>query len=342
MTERRIAAILYADVVGFSHLMEADEDATRERLLAYRKVFAELAEAHGGRVVDMTGDSILSEFPCVQYCVECAVAFQIEIGEKNTDIISRQRMNFRVGINVGDIIGNGINIYGDAVNIAARIQELASPGGICVSHIVRDLAEEKVSVGFKFKREQKVKNKTHPVRIYSILLNTSGPLSKDKVKVSPALSLSLKPTLAVQPFDYIGDNKSHRFLTEGLAEDIITDISRFRTIAVIAKTTSFAYREMAASPKRYLNELGAQYLLGGSLRSIGDQVCITVQLVECESESQIWADRYTLTPDETYAVGSGVVSRIVSMLETHLVQERLVTTHNVPAKVYKAYDFWLR
>jgi TolB-like protein len=322
--------------------MEADEETTRERLLEYRQIFAELTEAHGGRVVDMTGDSILAEFSCVQYCVECAVTFQVKLGEKNADIVSKQRMNFRVGINLGDIIGNGINIYGDAVNVAARIQEQSAPGGICVSHHVCDLVEDKVSMGFKFKREQKVKNKTQPVRIYSILMDASGPVSKDVVKVSPALSLSLKPTLAIQPFDYIGGNKEHRYLTDGLAEDIITDISRFRTIAVIAKTTSFAYKEMAASPKRYFNELGAQYLLEGSLRSGGEQITITVQLVECESESQIWADRYTLSADETYSVGSNVVSRIVSMLETHLVQDRLVTTHNAPSKVYKAYDFWLR
>ena len=342
MTERRLAAILYADVVGFSRLMEADEETTRERLLKYRQIFAELTDAHGGRVVDMTGDSILAEFSCVQYCVECAVTFQIKLGEKNADIDSKKRMNFRVGINLGDIIGNGINIYGDAVNVAARIQELSAPGGICVSHHVRDLVEDKVSVGFKFKREQKVKNKNQPVRIYSILLDASDTVSQDEVKVSPALSLSLKPTLAIQPFDYIGDNKEHRYITDGLAEDIITDISRFRTIAVIAKTTSFAYKEMAASPKRYFNELGAQYLLEGSLRSVGGQMTITVQLVECESESQIWADRYTLTTGEAYTIGSSVVSRIVSMLETHLIQDRLVTTHNAPAKVYKAYDFWLR
>ena len=339
---RRLIAIFYADVVGFSLMMETDEDATQQRLLDYRQIFTGLAEEFGGRVVDMTGDSILAEFSCVQYCVECAVAFQLKLGVKNAELDSKQRMNFRVGINLGDIIDNGVNIFGDAVNVAARIQELASPGGICVSSVVRDLVEEKVSVGFRFEREQKVKNKIHPIRIFRILLNASDSLSKTEVKVSPALSLPLKPTLAVQPFDYIGDNEEHRYLNDGLTEDIITDISRFRTIHVIAKTTSFSYKEMSASPKRYFNELGAQYLLMGSVRSMGDQICITVQLVECEGESQIWADRYTITTDEGYSVGSVVVSRIVSTLETHLVQDRLVATHHAPTKVYKAYDFWLR
>lgn len=339
---RRLIAIFYADVVGFSRMMETDEDATQQRLLDYRQVFTELAETFSGRVVDMTGDSILAEFSCVQYCVECAVAFQLNIGEKNAKLEAEKRMNFRVGINLGDVIGNGANIYGDSINVAARIQELASPGGICVSNAVRDLAEERVSVGFKFKREQKVKNKSRPIRIFSVLLSASDIVSQTKVKVSPALSLTLKPTLAVQPFNYIGENREHQYLNNGLAEDIITDISRFRTIHVIAKTTSFAYKEMLASPKRYFNELGAQYLLEGSVRSVGEQICITVQLVECESESQIWADRYTIKTDEAYSVGSGVVSRIVSMLETHMIQDRLVTTQHAPTKVYKAYDFWLR
>jgi TolB-like protein/Flp pilus assembly protein TadD len=341
-TNRRLSAIFYADVVGFSMLMETDEDATHQRLLDYRQIFTELAKVFGGRVVDMAGDSILAEFSCVQYCVECAVAFQLKLCEKNGELDAKQRMNFRVGINLGDIISNGVNLYGDAVNVATRIQELASPGGICTSSVVRDLVEEKVSVGFKFKREQKVKNKIRPVRIFSVLLNASDSVSKTEVKVSPALSLTLKPTLAVQPFDYIGSNEEHRYLNDGLAEDIITDISRFRTIHVIAKTTSFSYKEMSASPKRYFNELGAQYLLMGSVRSMGDRISITIQLVECESESQIWADRYTITTDEAYSVGSVVVSRIVSMLETHMVQDRLVTTHHAPTKVYKAYDFWLR
>ena len=249
---RRLIAIFYADVVGFSLMMETDEDATQQRLLDYRQIFTGLAEEFGGRVVDMTGDSILAEFSCVQYCVECAVAFQLKLGVKNAELDSKQRMNFRVGINLGDIIDNGVNIFGDAVNVAARIQELASPGGICVSSVVRDLVEEKVSVGFRFEREQKVKNKIHPIRIFRILLNASDSLSKTEVKVSPALSLPLKPTLAVQPFDYIGDNEEHRYLNDGLTEDIITDISRFRTIHVIAKTTSFPTRRCRQALKDIL------------------------------------------------------------------------------------------
>jgi class 3 adenylate cyclase/tetratricopeptide (TPR) repeat protein len=342
-TSRRLSAIFFADVVGFSRLMEADEDTTQKQLMDYRQIFSDLVGAFGGRVVDMAGDSILAEFSCVQSCVECAVSFQVKLGEKNAKLSAKQRMNYRVGINLGDVIGNGSNnIYGDAINTAARIQELASPGGICVSSMVRDIVEDKVSVGFKFKREQKVKNKARPVRIFSVLLAAKDTLSQDEVKVSPGLALSLKPTIAVQPFDYIGANEEHRYLSDGLAEDILTDISRFRTIQVIAKTTCFAYKEMNASPKRFFNELGAQYLLEGSLRTMGDRINITVQLVECESESQIWADRHTLNADEADLVGNSVVSRIVSMLETHMVQDRLVATHNAPTKVYKAYDYWLR
>ena len=290
----------------------------------------------------MTGDSILAEFACVQYCVECAVAFQLKLGEKNAKLEAKQRMNFRVGINLGDVICDGAKIYGDALNTAVRIQELASPGGICVSSIIRDLVEEKVSFGFKFKREQKVKNKTQPIRIFSVLLKAPDSVPKTEVKVSPALTLTQKPILAVQPFDYIGDNEEHRYLNDGLMEDIVTDICRFRTIHLIAKTTSHSYKEMAASPKRYFNELGAQYLLMGGVRSMGEQICITAQLVECEGENQIWADRYTVTTDKGYSVRSLVASRIVSMLESQLIQDRLVATQHAPTKIYKAYDFWLR
>ena len=339
---RRLASIFYADVVGFTRMMEMGETSTQKQLSICREVFTDLAGAYNGRVVDMAGDSILAEFTCVRFCVECAVAFQIRLGELNAELTSKRRMNYRVGITIGDIIGNGSGIYGDAVNTAARIQELASPGGICVSSTVRDLVEDKVAVGFKFKREQKVKNKSRPIRVFSVLLTASESTSKAEVKVSPALALSLKPTLAVLPFDYIGANDEHRFLNDGLIEDIMTDISRFRTIQVIAKTTAFSYKEMQASPKRYYNELGAQYLLVGSVRTMEDQILINVQLIECESESQIWADRYSFKANEAYSVSSGVVSRIVSMLETHLIQDRFVTTHHAPTKVYKAYDFWLR
>ncbi len=341
-TDRRLIAILYADVVGFSLMMAADEDATRKRLLEYCQIFTELAGAFGGRVVDMTGDSILAEFSSVQYCVECSIAFQLQLGKKNAKLDADQRMNFRVGINLGDIIRDGKKIYGDAVNVTARIQELASPGGICVSSIVRDLVEEKVSAGFKFKREQKVKNKTQPIRIFSVLMETCDLIPKVDDKLSPGLMLTQKPILAVQPFDYIGANKEHQYINDWLIEDIITDICRFRTIHLIAKTTSFSYKEMTASPKRYFNELGAQYLLMGGVRSMGAEICITVQLVECEGENQIWADRYTVAPEEGPSVMSLVVSRIVCTLETHLIQNRLVSTQDVPTKVHKAYDFWLR
>ncbi len=341
-TSRRLAAIFHADVVGYSLLMEADEDSTRQRFLAYCQIFAELAEGYGGRVVDTAGDSILAEFSCVQYCVECAIAFQLRLGEKNAKLEATQRMNFRVGINIGDVIGDEVKIYGDAVNAAARIQAIASPGGICVSSVVRELVQGKVSVGFKFKREQRVKNRTRPIRIFSLLLEAYDSAPKSEIKVSPALSLSQKPILAVQPFDYIGANEEHRYLADGIIEDLFTDICRFRTIHLIAKTASRSFKEMAACPKRYFNELGAQYLLMGSVRSIGEQICITVQLVECEGENQIWSDRYIVTPEDDPSVRTFAVSRIASTLETHLNRDRLAATHHAPTEVHKAYDYWLR
>src|SRR6266852_3223458 len=284
--ERRLAAILAADVAGYSRLMGADEEGTLAALKAIRRELGDpkIAE-HRGRIVKTTGDGLLVEFPSVVDAVRCAVELQREMSERNAAIPTERRIEFRIGINLGDIIIEEQDIYGDGVNVAARLEALAEPGGICVSRVVRDQVRDKVDFGFEDLGEQQVKNIARPVRVYRI------PLAETARRRVP-LPLPDKPSLAVLPFQNMTGGAEQDYFVDGIVEEITTAISRLPWLFVIARNSSFTYKGRAVDVKQVARELGVRYVLEGSVRKAGNRVRITGQLIDTITGAHIWADRF--------------------------------------------------
>ena len=286
--ERRLAAILAADVVGYSRLMGMDEAGTLARL---RSVHRDLVDPkitnHKGRIVKTTGDGILIEFPSVVEAVACAVAVQQEMIEHNAATPEGQRIVFRVGINLGDVIVEGDDIYGDGVNIAARLEALAEPGGISVSGVVHDQVWGRLEVEFEDTGEQILKNIARPIRVYRVKTEPAGVL----LSVASALALpDDKPSLAVLPFQNMSGDPEQEYFADGVVEDIITALSRVDWFFVIARNSSFTYKGKAVDIKQVGRELGVRYVLEGSIRKAANRVRITGQLIEAETGRHIWAD----------------------------------------------------
>ena len=293
--ERRLAAILAADVVAYSRLMGQDEAGTLARLRTHRRelINPEIAE-HKGRIVTTTGDGILIEFPNVVEAVACAVAVQRGMAERNAGTPEEQRIVFRVGINLGDIIiGEDSDIHGVGVNVAARLEGIAEPGGICVSGIVHDQVRDKLDLVFDNIGDQALKNIARPVRVYRVRLATAETApSASPVKTPPTLPLPDKPSIAVLPFQNMSGDSEQEYFADGMVEEIITALSRIRWLFVIARNSSFIYKAQAVDVKQVGRELGVSYVLEGSVRKGGNRVRITAQLIDAESGSHLWADRF--------------------------------------------------
>jgi adenylate cyclase len=289
--ERRLAAILAADVAGYSRLMGADEEGTHERLRAlFREVVNPKIKEHHGRVVKNTGDGILVEFASVVNAVRCAVAMQQGMAERNTPVSAENRIAFRIGIHQGDIIVEDGDIFGDGVNVAARLEALAEPGGICVSARVQEDVTGRLDLAFEDLSEQQVKNIARPVRVYRVReTNAENP---PVALVQPALLLPDKPSVAVLPFTNMSTEPEQEFFADGIAEDVITALSRYPSLFVIARNSSFGYKSRTVDVKRIGRELGVRYVLEGSLRKAGNRIRVTAQLVEAESGKHVWAERY--------------------------------------------------
>ena len=277
---RRLAAILAADVAGYSRLMAANELATLHTLNACREVFRQHVTERDGRVVDTAGDSILAVFESVVEAVQCAVLVQAELEDRNSTVAKERRMDFRVGINLGDVIEQEDGtIYGDCVNIAARLESLGAPGGITVSGTVFENTENKLPVAFEFIGEQAVKNIAKPVRAYRVIAETVG---ESEPGASPStdkpLTLPDKPSIAVLPFDNLSDDPDQDYFVDGIAEDLITALSRIRWMFVTARSSSFAYKGKSPDVRQVGQELGVRYVLEGSVRKGGNRVRISAQL----------------------------------------------------------------
>jgi adenylate cyclase len=264
--KRKLTAILSADVEGYSRLMDLDEETTIQTLTAYREAMSNLIQSYRGRVVDATGDNLLAEFVSAVDAVNCAVEIQREFAKRNADLSDDHKMNFRIGVNIGDVVEEGDRIYGDGVNIAARVQGLAEAGGLCISGSVYDNIENKLKYEYDFLGEQKVKNITKPVRVYHVGIEPGerrSSVHKQKFIQSEALELPDKPSIAVLPFDNLSDDPEQVYFVDGIVEDIITELSRFRYILVIARTTSFTYKSKSVDIRQVGRELGS---LHSSLR----------------------------------------------------------------------------
>src|SRR6516162_3006921 len=296
---RRLAAILAADVAGYSRLIGADEGGTLQALKAIR---AELIDptivAHNGRLVKTTGDGLLVEFSSVVDALHCATEVQAGMAERNAAVPTEKRIEFRIGINMGDIVVEDGDIFGDGVNVAARIEGLAEPGGIFVSARVQEDAAGKLDLAFADIGEQQLKNIARPVRAYRVV--TAARPAMPQPSSGPALPD--KPSIAVLPFANMSSDPEQEFLADGIAEDVITALSRYPSLFVIARNSSFTYKGRAVDVKQVGRELGVRYVLEGSLRKSGDRIRVTAQLVEAETGKHVWAERYDRELADIFAV----------------------------------------
>jgi TolB-like protein len=334
---RRLAAILAADVAGYSRLMGADEEGALERLNALRRELLDpkIAE-HRGRLVKTTGDGLLVEFASVVDAMRCAVEVQQAIPERNTGVAADDRIELRIGINLGDVIVEGDDIYGDGVNIAARIEALADPGGVLVSNTVHDHVRDRLPFVFEDLGEQQVKNIARPVRVYRV--RDAAP----KAPAPPALPLPDKPSIAVLPFANMSGDPEQEYFADGMVEEIITALSRIRWLFVIARNSSFTYKGQAVDVKQVGRELGVRYVLEGSVRKAGGRVRITAQLIDATSGAHLWADRFDGSLEDLFDLQDKVAVTVAGVIEPTLQAAETARSAGRPTTDLTAYDLYLR
>jgi adenylate cyclase len=342
--ERRLAAILAADVAGYSRLMGQDEEGTLAALKAIRREVGDpKVKEHHGRIVKTTGDGLLIEFASVVDAVRCAVEVQQAMAERNADVPQARQIAFRVGINLGDVIIEEGDIFGDGVNVAARLEALAEPGGICVSQVVRNQVRDKLDVAFEDLGEQRLKNIARPVHVYRVRPLGSGPSAGETDAVSPpAPPLPEKPSIAVLPFQNMSGDPEQEYFADGMVEEIITALSRIRWLFVIARNSSFTYKGQAADVKRVGRELGVRYVLEGSVRRAGGRVRITAQLIEAETGAHLWADRFDGSLEDVFDLQDKVASSVAGVIEPALHAAETARSAGHPTTDLSAYDAYLR
>lgn len=342
--ERRLSAILAADVVGYSRLMGADEEGTLARLKALRRDLADpKIKEHRGRIVKTMGDGLLLEFSSVVDAVRCAVEVQREMADRNADVAPDHRLEFRMGINVGDIIRDGRDIYGDGVNIAARLEALAEPGGISVSRAVRDQVRDRLALSFYDMGEQQIKNIARPVPVYRILIGKEAVAADVPAgtQAKPRLALPDKPSLAVLPFINMGGDPDQEFVSDGIVEDIITALSHYPSLFVIARNSSFTYKNRAVDVKQVGRELGVRYVLEGSVRKIASRIRVTGQLIEAETGIHVWAERYDRDLSDVFAVQDEIteaVTRAVAPAIADAERQRAIRKSSGSLDAWGAYQ----
>src|SRR6516225_3151375 len=338
--ERRLAAILAVDVAGYSRLMGEDEEGTLAALHAVRRELSDpkIAE-HRGRIVKTTGDGLLVEFASVVDAVRCAVEVQLEMIARNASAPAGRRIEFRMGVNVGDIIIEDGDIFGDGVNIAARLEGLAKPGGICLSAAAHEQVRDRLDLAYDDLGEQQVKNITRPVRTYAVALGAS---SRASLPVGAPLPLPAKPSLAVLPFQNMSGDPEQEYFADGMVEEITTAIARLPWLFVIARNSAFTYKGKAVDVKRVAQELGVRYVLEGSVRKAGNRVRITGQLIDTATGAHIWADRFDGALDDIFDLQDQVASNVAGAIEPKLRQSEIERASRKPAANLTAYDLYLR
>jgi adenylate cyclase len=341
--ERRLAAVLAADVAGYSRLMGADEEGTLRILKAHRQtVFGPQVAGHRGRIVKTTGDGLLVEFGSVVDAVECACAIQAALARHNADVPVERRLEFRIGINLGDVIIDGDDIYGDGVNIAARLEGLAEPGGICVSAAVRDQLRDKRALYFEDLGEHAVKNIARPLRVYRLAAIEGDGTTPDAVSPAPVPALPERPSIAVLPFTNMSGDSEQDYFADGMVEDITTALSRFKELFVIARNSSFVYKGRPVDVQKVARELGVRYVLEGSVRKAGARMRITGQLIDVATRAHLWADRFDGEIEDVFALQDRVTERVVGALLPTLRQAEIERARRKPPASLGAYDHVLR
>jgi adenylate cyclase len=335
---RRLAAILAADIAGYSALMGANEADTVRSLKEHQAVVLPMITEHGGRIIDTAGDGILAEFGSVVNAVECAAAIQKAMMTRNAGVEDGRQMQFRIGINIGDVIHDESRLYGDGVNVTARLEAVAEPGGICISGAAYEQVRNKLSLNVIDLGLQLLKNIAEPVRIYRIATEPS-------VKPAQAqrwLALPDRPSIAVLPFANLSSHPEQEYLVDGIVDDIITELSRFSEIFVISRNSSFQYKGKATDVRQVGCDLGVRYVLEGSVRRGGDRIRISTQLIDAVTGAHRWAERYDRAVEGIFAVQDDVVRTIVAILAAHVRMAEIERTRAKPPSSWQAYDYYLK
>jgi len=315
--ERRLAAVLAADMVGYSRLMEVDETGTLARLKTHRIELIDPAIAKNrGRIIKTTGDGMLVEFHSVVDAVTCAAEVQRRMARRNVDVSPARWIQFRIGINLGDVIVEEDDIFGDGVNVAARLEALAEPGGICVSGAVRDQIGHRLDdIAFEDIGDQSVKNIARPIRVFRVRFESAATTPPERAKdAAVATTISRKPSIAVLPLANMSGDPEQEFFADGLTEDIITELSRFRDLLVISRNSTFVHKGKAVKVQEVGREFGVDYVLEGSVRKAGDRIRVTVQLIDAETDRHVWAERYDRKLEDVFAIQDEMTCAIVAML----------------------------
>jgi adenylate cyclase len=320
---RRLTAILAADVAGYSRLMGADEEGTHERLQAhFQQLINPKIALHNGRIVKTTGDGMLAEFASIVDAMRCAAEIQRAMIDRDGQTPDERRIRFRIGINLGDVIAEGNDIFGDGVNVAARLEALAEPGGICVSGTVHDHIRDRLPYPFDDLGEQSVKNIARPVRVYALCLAAVAALPVSSAPPATSISQSAgapRMSIVVLPFTNMSDDREQQYFADGITEDLTTDLSRIADSFVISRNTAFTYRGKLGDTKQIGRELGVRYVLEGSVRRSGGRVRVNAQLIDAETDAHLWAERFDRDIGDLFALQDEVTSRIAVALKLELV-----------------------
>jgi TolB-like protein len=311
--ERKLTAILCADVFGYSRLMGEDEESTLLTLSSHRKLIDSLIQQHHGRFVNSAGDSVLAEFASVVNAVQCAVEVQATLKAENANLQPERRMEFRIGINLGDVMVDGEQIYGDGVNVAARLESLAEPGGICISNTVHDHVRGKVAVEFADLGEQSLKNIERPIRAHRVVSDRVGPNAPAAASSAPRFSM------VVLPFANLGGDPEQEYFVDGVTESLTTDLSRITGISVIARNSAFYYKGQSPDVRQIGRELGVRYVLEGSVQRGSNRMRVNVQLIDAETGNHLWAERFDKPVADFFDMQDEIVARLAGQLGTQLV-----------------------
>ncbi|MGF9762483.1 peptidoglycan-binding protein [Microvirga sp. 0TCS3.31] len=338
--ERRLAAIFAADVEAYSRLMGEDEAGTFETLTSHRAILDGFIAEHRGRIANTAGDSVLAEFPSAVDAVTCALRAQEALSSANDKLPETRRLQFRIGVHVGDVMVKGGDLFGDGVNIAARLQALARPGGICLSATTQEYVRKALPVSFEDLGPQRVKNIDEPVRAFAVKA-TKGQGALVRVPSGKAVLRADRPAVAVLPFTNMGD-ADQVYFSDGITEDIITELARFRELLVIARNSSFSFRDKDVDVREIGQTLSADYIVEGSVRRLGDRVRITAQLINAATGSHLWAERYDRSFDDVFAIQDEIARGVVATAARRIEDDTEAVARRRPPQDMRAYDLFLQ
>ncbi|NIR27827.1 MAG: tetratricopeptide repeat protein [Gammaproteobacteria bacterium] len=338
---RKLAAILYADVVGYSRLTGEDEEGTHRRLSEYLGLISASVEQHEGKVVHYAGDAVLADFGTVTDALTCATAVQRDLQDRNKELPDDRKVRFRIGVNLGEVIVDRDDIYGDGVNVAARLESLADPGGICISESVHTAIGNKLPLRYEFMGEQQVKNIAKPVQAYRVVMDAEAKPKAMSLQGQAPETLD-KPTIAVLPFDNLSGDPEQEYFSDGITEDIITDLSKISALFVIARNSSFVYKGKTVDVKQVAKDLGVRYVVEGSVRKAANRVRITAQLIDGITGGHLWAERYDRDLHDIFLVQDEVTQHIVEALRVRLSPDERDRIGAASTRNVEAYDFALR